>query len=220
MKYFLGDNLKLKDRRDRDKVHWGEKWERKYVGAIKKENAKKYEGKVVIAVFTKYGTFLIRKTTFEKHKKRILKSARGYRVFLIKNGKLVKVKDVEVRRKENIFSFNIPKLEIKPISFKGKTPFEIAISKKLSKFNIAADVFDLKALQDTSLSIKENIDNFLKEFRLLAETDTQKLLSLEEDFNKKVFEAEQKFKANPEEFFKEIEEQEKELLKRLQNYEY
>lgn len=218
MKYFLGDNLKIKDRRDRDKVHWGEKWERRYVGAIKKENAKKYEGKVVIAVFTKWGTFLIRKSVFEKHKKRILKSARGYRIFIVKNNKLVKLKDVEVKREKNVFSFNIPTPKIVP--FKGKTPFEVAISKKLSKFGIASDVFDLKALQDTSLSIKENIDNFLKEFRLLAETDTQKLLSLEQDFNKKVLEAEIKFKENPNEFFKEIEEQEKELLKRVQSYEY
>ena len=72
-RYFLGDNLDYVGKPDKDKIHWGEPWERRVVGA------KKYKGKdtldkrtrTIVLVYTKYGTFAVRKSYFEKYKKRI-----------------------------------------------------------------------------------------------------------------------------------------------------
>jgi hypothetical protein len=216
-KYFLGDNLEEKGKADRDKVHFGESWERAYI------HAKIYKGKdtfdkrshKIVLLFTKYGTFAVRWTYFQKHKARILRSVRGYRVIEISR------KGV---KKEPIKKISLPKPKVsvslkpatpKPNLLKGKSFTEVAVINRLKKRakelglpDLDVMSMDIKSLIDSSLSVTENLKNIEKYLFGATETD---LTGLSYEFDRKAQEEYQKYLTNPEAWLEGIKYQEKKL---------
>jgi hypothetical protein len=211
-KYFLGDNLEEVGKPDREKVHFGEKWERAYI------KARKYEGKdtfdkrshKIVLLFTRYGTFAVRWTYFQKHKARILRSVRGYRVIEISRKGI---------KKEPIKKVSLPKVTVslKPKSnlFKGKSFTEVAVINRLKKRakelglpDLDVISMDIKSLIDSSLSVTENLKNIEKQLFGATEKD---LTGLSYEFDRKAQEEYQKYLANPEAWLEGIKYQEKKL---------
>ena len=227
-RYFLGDNLEDVGRLDREKVHFGEKWERAVIKARKyrgKDTFDKRSHKIVL-VFTKYGTFAVRYTYFQKHKARILRSAKGYRTIVIsrrgiKKGKtkIVITPKPKVATKSKI-SFDIfGPITPKPKPYKGMKPVEVAVRKRLQKrakelsFE-GLDIFsmDIKSLIDSDLSIAENVRKIEKELFGAAEKD---LLSLSYEFDRKAEEEYRKFMQDSEKWFEDLKYQERKLSQML-----
>jgi hypothetical protein len=215
-KYFLGDNLEEVGKPDREKVHFGEKWERVVI------KARKYKGKdtfdkrshKIVLLFTKYGTFAVRYTYFQKHKSRILKSVRGYRVIEISRKGIKKepIKKVPLPKPKPVaFKPIMPK----PKLFKGMKPVEVAVVKRLQKRaeelgfpDLNVIDMDIKSLIDSSLSISENIRNIERYLFGATEKD---LIGLSYEFDRKAQEEYQKYLANPEAWLEGIKYQEKKL---------
>jgi len=122
-RYFLGDNLEEVGKPDREKVHFGESWERAYI------RARKYQGKdtfdkrshKIVLLFTKYGTFAVRWTYFQKHKARILKSVRGYRVIEISRKGIKKEPIKKVTLPKPKVAVSLKPIAPKPNLLKGKS---------------------------------------------------------------------------------------------------
>uniref|UniRef100_A0A7C4NR17 Uncharacterized protein n=1 Tax=Thermodesulfobacterium geofontis TaxID=1295609 RepID=A0A7C4NR17_9BACT len=213
-RYFLGDNLNYIGKPDRDKIHWGEPWERSLV------KARKYKGKdtfdkrtrTIVLVYTKYGTFAVRKTYFEKYKKRILATARGYRVIEIKKDGI---------KKEPIKTVQIKPIQISPKKslLKGKSFTEVAVINRLKKrakdFGLPdLDVLsmDIKSLVDPSLSVSENLKNIEK---YLFGSTQKDVLSLRYEFDRKAQEEYLKYLQDPEKWLENIKYQERKLKELL-----
>jgi len=214
-KYFLGDNLQEKGKADRERVHFGEPWERAYI------HVRKYKGKdtfdrrshKIVLLFTRYGTFAVRWTYFQKHKARILKSVRGYRVIEISRKGI---------KKEPIKKISLPKTTVslkpaipKPKLLKGKSFTEVAVINRLKKRakelglpDLDITSMDIKSLIDSSLSITENLKNIEKQLFGAIEKD---LTGLSYEFDRKAEEEYQKYLANPEAWLENIKYQEKKL---------
>jgi hypothetical protein len=223
-KIFLGDDLTEVGKRDRDRIHFGEPWERAVI------KARKYRGKDtfdkrshrIVLLFTRYGTFAVRWTYFKKHKDRILRSVRGYRTIVIskrgiKKGKtkIVITPKPKVTPKPKI-SFDIFKpVTPKPRLYKGMKPVEVAVRKRLQKrakelgFE-GLDIFsmDISSLIDSSLSIAENVKKIERELFGATEKD---LMSLSYEFERKAQEEYQKYITDPEKWLEDLKYQEKKL---------
>ncbi len=203
-RHFLGDNLEEVGKPDREKVHFGEKWERTVI------KTRKYKGKdtfdkrshKIVLLFTKYGTFAVRWTYFQKHKARILKSVRGYRVIEI---------SIKGIKKEPIKKISLPK----PKLLKGKGFTEVAVINRLKKRakelglpDLDVISMDIKSLIDSSLSVTENLKNIEKQLFGALEKD---LAGLSYEFDRKAQEEYLKYLANPEAWLEGIKYQEKKL---------
>jgi len=223
-KTFLGDDLTKVGKSDRDKIHFGESWERAIIKARKYKGEETFDKRShkIVLLFTRYGTFAVRWTYFQKHKARILKSVRGYRTIVIsrkgiKKGKtkIVITPKPKVTSKPKI-SFDIFKpITPKPKLFKGMKPVEVAVRKRLQKrakelgFE-GLDIFsmDIKSLIDSSLSIAENVEKIERELFGSAEKD---LMGLSYEFERKAQEEYQKYITNPEKWLEDLKYQEKKL---------
>jgi hypothetical protein len=216
--YFLGDNLEEKGKPDREQVHFGESWERAYI------QAKKYQGKdtfdkrshKIVLLFTKYGTFAVRWTYFQKHKARILKSVRGYRVIEISRKGIKKepIKKISLP-KSKLTAVSLKPIKPKPNLFKGKSFTEVAVINRLKKRakelglpDLDVMSMDIKSLIDSSLSVAENLKNIEKQLFGATEKD---LTGLSYEFDRKAQEEYQKYLANPEAWLEGIKYQEKKL---------
>jgi len=223
-KIFLGDDLTKVGKTDRDRIHFGEPWERAVIKARRykgKETFDKRSHKIVL-LYTKYGTFAVRWSYFKKHKERILRSVRGYRTIVIsrkgiKKGKtkIVITPKPKVTPKPKI-SFDIFKpITPKPKLFKGMKPVEVAVRNRLQKrakelgFE-GLDIFsmDIKSLIDSNLSIAENVKKIERELFGSAEKD---LIGLSYEFERKAEEEYKKFIQDPEKWLEDLKYQEKKL---------
>jgi hypothetical protein len=215
-RYLLGDNLKEKGKVDREKVHFGEPWERAYI------HAKKYKGKDtfdkrshrIVLLFTRYGTFAVRWTYFQRHKARILRSVRGYRVIEISR-KGIKKEPIKKVSLPKPISVSLKPLAPKPNLLKGKSFTEVAVINRLKKRakelglpDLDVISMDIKSLIDSSLSVTENLKNIEKQLFGATEKD---LTGLSYEFDRKAQEEYQKYLANPEAWLEGIKYQEKKL---------
>jgi len=195
-RYFLGDNLELKGKPDRIKIHWGEPWERDLV------KAKRYKGKdsldkrarTIVLVYTNYGTFAVRKSYFEKYKKMILATARGYRVIEIRKDGI---------RKEPIKTIPLLQAISKPKR-----------AKELGLLDLDSLSLNVKDLIDSSLSFSENLKNIGK---YLLGTTQKDITGLSYEFDRKAEEEYIKYLQDPDKWLENIKYQEKKLKELLKN---
>lgn len=229
---YFGDNLKLKDKRDINKIHLGESWERSYRNIKKvekkdKEVLKKLFPKSlkVVIIKTTHGIYALSFSQFKKLKNK-LKHINTYYIIELKQDKrkskpkIVK-KQIIIRtaKPKSLFfkEFKIPK----PSFTDPKKVFIYnAVIKHIKSHpylkNIDVYLIDWESEIDSSLSIKENINKIIKKLNKLA-SKTYKTTELKEELDKKLKEVWSKYK-NFEEFEEYLKQEEKRLIQSFEDF--